>query len=402
MKGHILKDHGVIKRVLSFKEASSKKRGESLMSAAEIEGNDFIGKLELLAKRYESISSSLEDPEVFSDPIKYRDLARERARLEGPVNRYRRYVKVIADIENSTEVLKTESEEDMRALFEEELKTLQEELRELEGQLRHDLIPRDPNDDKSVICEIRAGTGGEEAALFAGDLFRMYGRYAEGRGWKTEILSSSPTDLGGFKEVIFAIEGEGAYSRLKYEGGVHRVQRVPSTESSGRLHTSTATVAVLPEAEEVDLVIDPKDIRVDTFCASGHGGQGVNTTYSAVRITHLPTGLQVSCQDERSQIQNRERAMRVLRSRLKAMIEEEQAQELTMARRSQVGTGERSEKIRTYNFPQSRVTDHRIGYTTHRLQQILDGGLDEVVDILVSNEEQEKLAEIADRQDEIR
>ncbi|MGI6163467.1 MAG: peptide chain release factor 1 [Bacillota bacterium] len=365
------------------------------MSAAEIEGNDFIGKLELLANKYESINASLEDPEVFSDPRRYRDLARERARIESTVNKYRRYVTVIADIENSIEVLNTETDEDMRALFEEELKALREEQEELENLLRRDLIPRDPNDDKSVICEIRAGTGGDEAALFAGDLFRMYGRYAEERGWKSEILSSNPTDLGGFKEVIFAIEGEGAYSRLKYEGGVHRVQRIPSTESSGRLHTSTATVAVLPEAEEVDVIIDPKDIRVDTFCASGHGGQGVNTTYSAVRVTHLPTGIQVSCQDERSQIQNRERAMRVLRSRLKAIMEEEQAQELTKARRSQVGTGERSEKIRTYNFPQSRVTDHRIGYTTHRLQQILDGDIDEVINALIGNEEKERLAEIA-------
>jgi len=219
--------------------------------------------------------------------------------------------------------------------------------------------------------------------------------YAEAKGWKTEILSSNPTDLGGFKEVIFAVEGEGAYSRLKYEGGVHRVQRVPSTESSGRIHTSTATVAVIPEAEEVDLVIDPKEIRVDTFCASGHGGQGVNTTYSAVRLTHLPTGIQVSCQDERSQIQNREKAMRVLRSRLKAMMEEEQSQEITEFRRSQVGTGERSEKIRTYNFPQNRITDHRVGYTTHRLPQVLDGDLDEIIDELVRNEQSERLEAMA-------
>ena len=256
------------------------------------------------------------------------------------------------------------------------------------------MIPPDPNDDKSVIFEIRAGTGGEEAALFAGDLFRMYGRYAESKGWKVEILSSSPTDLGGFKEVIFAVEGDRAYGRLKYEAGVHRVQRVPATESSGRIHTSTATVAVLPEAEEVDVVIEPKDIRVDTFCSSGHGGQGVNTTYSAVRITHLPTGIVVSCQDERSQIQNRERAMRVLRSRLKALMEEQQAQEISLARRSQVGTGERSEKIRTYNFPQNRVTDHRIGYTTHKLQQILDGELDEIIDALAFSDEQARLAEV--------
>lgn len=362
------------------------------MSTVEIDGSDFIGKLELLAEKYDSIGKSLEDPEVFSDLRKYTGLARERARLEDIVTRYRRYVEVKSEIESSLEVLATEQDEDMRTLFEEELKALRNEEQELEHQLARDLIPKDPNDDKSVICEIRSGTGGEEAALFAGDLFRMYGRYAESKGWKVEILSSNPTDLGGFKEVIFAIEGDRAYGRLKYEGGVHRVQRIPATESSGRLHTSTATVAVLPEAEEVDVVIDPKDIRVDTFCASGHGGQGVNTTYSAVRLTHLPTGLQVSCQDERSQIQNRERAMRVLRSRLKALMEEEQTQEITEARRSQVGTGERSEKIRTYNFPQSRVTDHRIGYTTHRLQQILDGSLDEIIDVLAFNDEQARLA----------
>jgi peptide chain release factor 1 len=298
------------------------------------------------------------------------------------------------DIEGSLEVLAAEHDEDMRAFFEEELHALKEEQKELEAQLARDLIPPDPNDDKSVIFEIRAGTGGEEAALFAGDLFRMYGRYAESKGWKVEILSSSPTDLGGFKEVIFAVEGDRAYGRLKYEAGVHRVQRVPATESSGRIHTSTATVAVLPEAEEVDVVIEPKDIRVDTFCSSGHGGQGVNTTYSAVRITHLPTGIVVSCQDERSQIQNRERAMRVLRSRLKALMEEQQAQEISLARRSQVGTGERSEKIRTYNFPQNRVTDHRIGYTTHKLQQILDGELDEIIDALAFSDEQARLAEV--------
>ncbi len=293
------------------------------------------------------------------------------------------------------EVLENESDEEMRALFEEEIRALTEEQKQIEEQLKLDLIPKDPNDDKNVIIEIRAGTGGDEAALFAGDLFRMYGMYAEAKGWKTEILSSNPTDLGGFKEVIFAVEGEGAYSRLKYEGGVHRVQRVPSTESSGRIHTSTATVAVIPEAEEVDLVIDPKEIRVDTFCASGHGGQGVNTTYSAVRLTHLPTGIQVSCQDERSQIQNREKAMRVLRSRLKAMMEEEQSQEITEFRRSQVGTGERSEKIRTYNFPQNRITDHRVGYTTHRLPQVLDGDLDEIIDELVRNEQSERLEAMA-------
>ncbi len=364
------------------------------MSALETWGDDFIGKLKLLDDKYESIGKMLEDPEVFSDLSKYKKLARERARLEGTVTRYRRYLEVKKQIRSSLEVLGAETDEDIKSLFEEELKELKKEEESLSAQLARDLIPKDPRDDKSVICEIRSGTGGDEAALFAGDLFRMYGRYAEDRGWTVEILSSNPTDLGGFKEVIFAIEGDRVYGKLKYEGGVHRVQRIPTTESSGRLHTSTATVAVLPEAEEVDVTIDPKDIRVDTFCASGHGGQGVNTTYSAVRLTHLPTGIQVSCQDERSQIQNRERAMRVLRSRLKALMEEEQAQEITQARRSQVGTGERSEKIRTYNFPQNRMTDHRIGFTTHKLQQVLDGSLDEVIDALAFSDEQARLQEV--------
>lgn len=361
------------------------------MGAFAMETDGFLDKLELLAKRYETVSAMLQDPEVYSDPDKYRELAKELAGLEDIVARYKRYLEVLSEIEDGEEVLEEESDPEVRALFEEEIETLKEEKEELESELRLSLIPKDPNDEKSVIVEIRAGTGGDEAALFAGDLFRMYGRYAEEKGWKTEILSSSPTDLGGFKEIIFAIEGEGAYSRLKYEGGVHRVQRVPLTESSGRIHTSTATVAVIPEVEEVDLVIDPKDLRVDTFCSSGHGGQSVNTTYSAVRITHIPTGIQVSCQDERSQLQNKAKAMRVLRSRLKAMMEEEQAEELSEFRRSQVGTAERSEKIRTYNFPQNRITDHRVGYTTHRLEQVLDGDLDEIIDALISEEQKKKI-----------
>jgi peptide chain release factor 1 len=356
--------------------------------------SEFLGKLETIASRFDEITRSLEDPGVFSDPRKYKELAKERAKLGDVVLKYRRYAKVLKDISESKEILQSETDTDLKALAEDDLKSLEAEKESLEQVLKQALVPRDPNDEKDVIMEVRAGTGGDEAALFAGELFRMYGRYAENRGWKIEILTSNPTNLGGFKEVVFAIEGDRVYRRLKHEGGVHRVQRIPATESSGRIHTSTATVAVLPEVEEVDaLEINPDDLRVDTFCASGKGGQGVNTTYSAVRITHLPTGLAVSCQDERSQIQNRQRAMRILRSRLQAIAEEQKNQEITEARRSQVGTGERSEKIRTYNFPQSRVTDHRIGFTRHRLEEFLDGRIDEMVDALLQEEEKRRLQE---------
>jgi peptide chain release factor 1 len=363
------------------------------MTPGSSERTDLFGKLDAIENRFTDVTRALEDPGVFSNPRKYRDLAKEKARLGGVVQKHRRYSKVLSDIEESRDILASETDNEMRALAEEDLKSLGSEKEALERELKEALIPRDPNEDKDVIVEIRGGTGGEEAALFAAELFRMYGRYAETRGWKTEVLTSNPTDLGGFKEVVFAIQGDGAYRRLKFEGGVHRVQRIPVTESGGRIHTSTATVAVLPESEEVDIEINADDLRVDTYCSSGKGGQGVNTTYSAVRITHLPSGIVATCQDERSQIQNRERAMRILRSRLLALAEEQKDQEITQARRSQVGTGERSEKIRTYNFPQNRVTDHRIGFTSHRLVEFLDGRMDEMVDALLQEDERKRLQE---------
>ena len=357
--------------------------------------DEFVARLSLLELRYEEVTRSLADPTVLSDPERYTGFAREHARLEEIVTPFRRYKKVLQEIEECEEILRTETDVAIQELAREDLKRLQEERAALETELKRALVPEDPNDRKPVIMEIRAGTGGEEAALFAADLFRMYGRYAERHGYKVEVFSSNPTDLGGLKEVVFAVEGRRVWSRLKYEGGVHRVQRVPVTESQGRIHTSTATVAVLPEAEEVDVKIDPDDLRIDIFCSSGHGGQSVNTTYSAVRITHVPTGIVVSCQDERSQLQNKQRAMRILRSRLKALVEQEQNQSIAQARRAQVGTGERSEKIRTYNFPQNRVTDHRIGFTSHRLQEILDGDLDELIDALTQEDQRKAIQQIA-------
>lgn len=363
------------------------------MTCNQGEDHGLIGKLRAVGRRFEEIDKAMADPETFKDPGKYRELAKERAGIAGTVERFARYSKVLEDIKGCRELLDTETEPDMRTLAEEDLTKLEEEKDILEEELKRALIPKDPYDDKNVIVEIRAGTGGDEAALFAADLFRMYGRYAEEKGWKLEVLTGSPTDIGGMKEIVFSVEGHNVYGRLKYEGGVHRVQRIPVTESSGRLHTSTATVAVLPEPEEVEIDVNPDDLRVDTYCSSGKGGQGVNTTYSAVRITHLPTGTVATCQDERSQIQNRERAMRILRSRLLALAQDEKQHEMTMSRRSQVGTGERAEKIRTYNFPQNRVTEHRLGFTTHRLAEFLDGDIDEVVDLLILDDENKKLQE---------
>jgi peptide chain release factor 1 len=347
-------------------------------------------KLAATEQQYEELMHRLGSAELQSDPAEYRKQAKALSDIEETVERYREYKAVMHDIEQ-TEGLVSAADADMRELAQEELKGLVERRDALVNQLKILLVPRDPNDEKNVVLEIRAGTGGDEAALFAGELFRMYAKYAERQGWRLEMMSASESGVGGLKEAIATIEGKGVYSKLKYESGVHRVQRVPATEASGRIHTSTATVAVLPEAEEVDVQINEKDLRVDTFCSSGPGGQSVNTTYSAVRITHIPTGVVVSQQDEKSQIKNRSKAMKVLRSRLYEMELRKQQEAIAKDRKSQVGTGERSEKIRTYNFPQSRITDHRINFTTHQLVNVLNGDLDELLDNVVTYYQSEKL-----------
>ncbi|MEW6423128.1 MAG: peptide chain release factor 1 [Bacillota bacterium] len=353
-----------------------------------------FAKLKSLEDRHEELTKLIGDPEVIADRARWQQYVKAHAELAEIVGVFREYKKVAQELAEAKELLAEKLEADFRELVEAELKQLKERLEALEIKLKVLLLPRDPNDEKNVIMEIRAGTGGEEAALFAADLFRMYLKYAEQKGWKCEIMDSSPTDLGGFKEIVFVVEGKGAYSRLKFESGVHRVQRIPTTESGGRIHTSAATVAVLPEADEVEVEIKPEELRIDVFCSTGPGGQSVNTTQSAVRITHLPTGIVVTCQDEKSQHKNKDKAMRVLRARLKDRMEEEQRQKVASLRRSQVGSGDRSERIRTYNFPQNRVTDHRIGYTTHRLEEFLMGDLDDLIEALLTTDQAQRLKEV--------
>ena len=335
-------------------------------------------------ERYNELTQLLSDPEMPARQDLWQQYSRELAALTPGIELYHRYRGLEQELAEARELLQEEQEGELAEFLREEITRLTGEMERVTGELRESLLPRDPHDEKNVFLEIRAGTGGEEAALFAADLLRMYSRYAERKGWKIEIIDVHATDIGGFKEVIAGIEGQGVYRRLKYESGVHRVQRIPATESSGRIHTSAATVAVLPEAEEVEIEISPQDLRIDTYCSTGPGGQSVNTTQSAVRVTHLPSGLVVTCQDEKSQLQNREKALRVLRSRLMDHYTAEQVAEQAEARRSQVGSGDRSERIRTYNFPQNRITDHRIGLTMHQLDLALDGEIDEIIDRLAA------------------
>ena len=353
-----------------------------------------LEKLQSLEEKYNSLTELLSNPDIINDQSKFQKYAKAHSDLTEIVSAYIEYKKALEQTEEAKQMLAENNDEDFKQMLLEEIEDLNDKKIALEQQLKILLLPKDPNDEKSVIMEIRAGTGGEEAALFAQDLFRMYTRYAEEQGWKIEIMDSNYTDIGGIKEIIFVVDGHGVYSKLKYESGVHRVQRIPSTESGGRIHTSAATVAVLPEAEEIEIAIDPNELRIDVYCSSGPGGQSVNTTQSAVRITHIPTGLVVTCQDEKSQHKNKAQALRVLRARLKEIIEEEKNAELAGARKSQVGSGDRSERIRTYNFPQGRVSEHRIILTLHKLDMVLAGQLDEIIDALTTHFQAELMKQV--------
>ena len=349
-------------------------------------------KLDFILEKYEELSMTVSDPEVIANQSLWQQKIKELGEMEPVVTKYKEYKKVQEDLAATEEMLnELGSDDEMRDMAKEELAELKEKSEKLTEELKIALLPKDPNDEKNVILEVRAGTGGEEAALFGADLLRMYTRYAERRGWKTEVMDMNDTGIGGIKEAVVMIKGKGAYSRLKYESGVHRVQRVPETESSGRIHTSAATIAIMPEVDEVEVEIDPNDVRVDVYRSSGHGGQCVNTTDSAVRLTHIPTGLVVTCQDEKSQLKNKEKAFGVLRARLYDMMQQQQNKEQADARKSQIGSGDRSERIRTYNFPQGRVTDHRIGMTIYKLDSFLDGDIDEIVDALITSDQAEKM-----------
>ena len=350
-------------------------------------------RIEIFDKRYSELNSRLYEPSVASDPEEYQKIMKEIKSIEELVQTYREYKSAVQSEKESLEILEDSSDSELKELAQAELDEAKENIERLSEQLKILLLPKDPNDERNVIIEIRGGAGGEESALFSAVLFRMYSMYAEKRGYRVEVINANETELGGYKEISFMIEGEGAYSRFKYESGVHRVQRVPETESQGRVHTSTTTVAVLPEAEDVELEIDPKDLKIDTFRSSGAGGQHINKTSSAIRITHLPTGTVVECQDERSQYKNKDKALKVLKSRLLKEKQDKQASEIAENRKSQVGTGDRSERIRTYNYPQGRLTDHRIGLTLYKLEDILNGNLDEVIDALITADRAEKLKE---------
>lgn len=357
-----------------------------------------LDKLEFIENKYEELSIKISDPSVMANQNEWRKLCKEHSEIEIVVNKYREYKNIKENLEANREMLNEESDREMREMIHEDIKQLELDEEAIQSELKILLLPKDPNDDKNVFVEIRAGAGGEEAALFASNLFRMYTRYAERHGWKTEFMSSNETDIGGFKEVVFMLKGDAAYSKMKFESGVHRVQRVPDTESSGRIHTSTATVAVLPEVDDVEIYVDPNDLKIDVFRASGNGGQCVNTTDSAVRMTHIPTGMVVSCQDEKSQLKNKEKALKILKARLYEKAEAERNASISADRKSQVGSGDRSERIRTYNYPQGRVSDHRIGITLYRLDSFLDGDMDEIIEALVTAEQTEKMKAMGNNQ----